>query len=271
MSYQATLCAHLGRYRANVLGIAERGTFRHDGIEREYDHILPLAQRHANLIGIARDQVIRYLADHPGIKLHKFFHHLNSSQAFAFNLLFPYFEGSDADAEILLKALRQVGPLRAWEPEAVPDPEEQTNVDVLWRTDRGRTLCEVKLSETSFGKAVGDERHMRKLTDTYGPTLRGKVADDLLEPKRFFENYQLLRNLWHVVECDADQLLLLLPRANVIAWREAQNFLRNLGPGMRTRVSALAIEDVIEVLKRETPEGSDLRAHANELGRKYVP
>jgi len=39
-------------------------------------------------------------------------------------------------------------------PEAVPVPDEETNIDVLWATTDGVwTFCEVKLSEADFGKA----------------------------------------------------------------------------------------------------------------------
>jgi hypothetical protein len=95
-----------------------------------------------------------FLAAHPG-KRHRYFHHLNSSQAFAFNLFFPYFSGEPEVASALLRALGQEATLAGWEPEAVPAPDEETNIEVFWTTADGvRTFCEVKLSEADFGKAA---------------------------------------------------------------------------------------------------------------------
>jgi hypothetical protein len=87
-----------------------------------------------------------YLEHHPEIELHQYFHHLNSSQAFALNLFFPYFEGPPGRSRILLRALGQEGTLqeRHWKLEDVPDKAEESNIDVTWMTaSMTRTLCEV--------------------------------------------------------------------------------------------------------------------------------
>jgi hypothetical protein len=54
----------------------------------------------------------KFLLDHPD-KCHQYLHHLNSSQAFAFNLFFPYFSGGPEAASALLRALGQEGVLEA--------------------------------------------------------------------------------------------------------------------------------------------------------------
>jgi hypothetical protein len=85
----------------------------------------------------------------------------------------------------------------------------------LWVTDTGTTtFCEVKLSEPDFGKATDDDRHRNKLAKIYRPGLERHVNATLLEEGAFFEAYQVLRNVWHMLRVEHSYLLFLLPRAN---------------------------------------------------------
>ena len=165
MSYQDDLKRHLADYKRLCLGISEPGMFRYRGRNVRRHHILPLANASRNLLEEAEPAASAFLAAHPH-KRHRYFHHLNSSQAFAFNLFFPYFCGEAESASALLRALGRPGVLSGWEPEAVPAPEEETNIDVFWSTTDGtRTFCEVKLSEADFGQADDDARHRAKLIE----------------------------------------------------------------------------------------------------------
>src|SRR6266536_2381149 len=158
-------------------------------------------------------QRVPSLAAHPH-KRHRYFHHLNSSQAFAF-MFFPYFSGGLEPVSALLRALGQGGILAEWEPEAVPVPDEETNIDVLWATTDGvRTFCELKLSEADFGKALDDDRHRAKLVDIYSEILAGHLEAARLERLAFFDAYQFNRNVWHMVRSDLSRLIFLLPRSN---------------------------------------------------------
>jgi hypothetical protein len=139
-----------------------------------------------------------------GTKLHRYFHHLNSSQAFALNLFFHYFEGGPESAAALLRALGRAGVLADWEPEAVPVPAEESNIDVLWTTADGvKTFCEVKLSEVGFGKGANDERHQKKLDQVYRERLAPHMEPDRLEISSFLKDYQFYRNVWHRLSNDA--------------------------------------------------------------------
>src|SRR5512142_482566 len=141
-NYPSDLQRHLANYKASRLGIEQPGTFRHGGKELQYGHILPAELRWLNILEQHRAEIKRYVDARPQIKLHKFFHHLNSSQAFALNAFFPFFEG--AAAAELLAALGIGGTAVDWEVEHVADPREGTNVDVTWISEDGsRTYCEV--------------------------------------------------------------------------------------------------------------------------------
>jgi hypothetical protein len=90
--YVQALQIHLGRYKAARLGITDAGIYRHQGRDLSYDHVLPVELRWLNLLETYRAEIRDYLKARPQLQLHKFFHHLNSSQAFALNLFFPFFD-----------------------------------------------------------------------------------------------------------------------------------------------------------------------------------
>lgn len=232
-AYQARLLTHLAAYKRDTLGVPEPGTFRYRNGDVLRDHILPTTQKWLNILEPRRRLVRDYLDAHPRVKLHHYFHHLTSSQAFAFNLFIPYFEGGSAPARALLSSLGQDSPLVSWQAESVPDKKENTNLDAEWRTADGqRTICEVKLSERDFGKATDDQAHRRKLQDLYEPRLRGHVAPELLAPSTFFEVYQILRNVWHLVQDERTRLVFLLPRGNAALWAQLHSTLQGVRPPM---------------------------------------
>lgn len=270
MSYQDDLKRHLSDYKRQRLGISEPGVFRYRGRDVLRDHILPLANASRNLLEEAEPAASAFLAAHPG-KRHRYFHHLNSSQAFAFNLFFPYFSGQVESASALLRALGQEGILAGWEPEAVPAPDEETNIDVFWTTtDGARTFCEVKLSEADFGKAADDARHRAKLIDIYSQLLATHLEPGRLEGLAFFDAYQFNRNVWHMVRADRSRLIFLLPRSNAALWTLVQELLSGVLPRTRERISAVAIEDVIASLSADDRCPKTLREYAEKLKQKYL-
>jgi len=271
VEYRARLLEHLIKYKHSVLGIREAGTFRYRGNNVPKDHVLPQAKKWANLLDLARPLVQAYLTAHTEVRPHRYFHHLNSSQAFAFNLFFPFFGGTSAASSALLRALGQALPLASWEPEAVPDKEEGTNVDVRWQlTDGTVVMCEVKLSEADFGKAVADEKHRGKLRDTYRPVLTGNVSAQMLEEPYVFRAYQILRNVWHMLLVPGSRLVFLLPRAHERLWEELLAALAELAPATRKRVAVVAIEEVLARLQADARCPGALRQYARLLEGKYV-
>jgi hypothetical protein len=169
-TYQQKLERHLSWYRRYRLGVAQPGTFKHRGCEKPYGHILPRELRWLNVPEAFRFEVRDYISRNRQIRLHKYFHHLNSSQAFAFNLFYPFSSCAKDTLAIGLGA----SSIAECTFEKVIDTEDGTSVDVFWTGKNGApTFCEVKLSETSFGKALNDARHRDKLTAVYRPRLIG--------------------------------------------------------------------------------------------------
>ncbi len=272
MAYQGDLLAHLADYKRSILAIRQPGLFRYRGTNVQRDHILPLTSADLNLFPLARDLAAALSSSNPDIVRHRYFHHLNSSQAFAFNLFLPFFSGSASASGALLRQLTQTAQLTSWELEAVPDPVEGTNLDAQWVTDDGTTtICEVKLSEAEFGKAADDARHRDKLARIYQPVLSGCVPPALLNAPMFFEVYQILRNVWHLARLQNGRLVFLLPRANTNLWATLTQVLGQVAPPTRSRIAIIAIEDVLQGLAADANCPSDMRIYAKGLSLKYVP
>src|SRR5690349_20074073 len=105
-TYQSRLRAHLGWYGKSRLGVLEAGVYR----GRHYAHILPYHSRFLNFPEAVRGELIKYLRKHESIRLHQYFHHLTSSQAFALNLYFPFLVGGKTSRLALGNSLRVDAP-----------------------------------------------------------------------------------------------------------------------------------------------------------------
>lgn len=272
MSYQDDLIAHLTSYKHLHLGSPPAGNYRHRGRDLRYEHVLPTPGSPLNFLEESRDEIASFMKANRRVKLHRYFHHLNSSQAFALNLFVPFFEGEPEASRALLAALGQKVDLVRWEPEAVPDLAEGSNLDVVWDTiDGARTICEIKLSERDFGKARHDERHLAKLRDIYLPRLSPHLSPELQTPTGFFRSYQVLRNVWHMVGAPNGQLIFLIPRGNTQLWPMLNATLSGVTAQARERIRCVAIEDVLDSLAANPTNPARLRAYADRLREKYVP
>jgi hypothetical protein len=267
-AYQKRLERHLAEYKKHRLGVRANGEFIHNGVAREYGHILPPEIKWLNIPEPFRREVYEYLRVNSHIRPHKYFHHLNSSQAFALALFYPYLTRAPG---VLAKAVGVAAPAD-WTFEAVPDASEGTNVDV-WLTARGvETFCEVKLSEREFGAAKSDAKHREKLATIYAPVLRGQVDDRLLEEPAFFKHHQILRNLWLAArrKHENDQVVFLMPRANAGLTAQLDTVLRQVGKPLRVRVRIVYVEALLERLAAER-SARGLGWYAQLLREKYVP
>ncbi|WFU55718.1 hypothetical protein QA639_40325 [Bradyrhizobium pachyrhizi] len=266
-SYQQLLQSHLADHAKNALEILEAGTYR----GKTYPHILPKGRQDLNLLEPPRAALQAYLKAHPRVKLHKYFHHLNSSQAFAFNLFFPFFSSGPAPARALSRALGVNQDVTSdWEFEHIADLDEGTNADVMWHTSEARVFCEVKLSETGFGTTKNDLKHQLKLQNIYRPRLTSIVSQDFLAETTFFRNYQLLRNISLLSSNEKDQLVFLLPLANRPLHEPLQIILSGVRPLFRRRITVAYIEECLNSLETNVHLPDELRSYASKLKDKYV-
>jgi hypothetical protein len=269
--YSDRLREHLARYKRERLGVTENGAYVNNGVS--YPHILPQDLYRLNIIETIRGEFWRY-AENTGLAnvRHKDFHHLNSSQAFAFNLLFPW---TAAGAPPVLPETLGCGPrpIRTWAFEFMPDQAERTTCDLYGEfADGARLLVEVKLTEEHFGSLEPKDSHRDKMRDTYAPRLAGKVQPDGLKEADFFLHYQLFRNVSHLVPDRGDVLVLLLPRANLLTWQQAVSFReRYLVERAREAVRLVAAEDLVAALASQGTAGRHrLHTHLDLFCEKYL-
>lgn len=265
--YRKRLERHLVEYKRQRLGVQASGEFVVDGRSYSKAHILPRELKWMNIPEPFRREIHEHVTQ-AAIQPHKYFHHLNSSQALAFALFWPY---ASRASRVLAAALGEKE-IRDLEFERVPDRTEGTNVDVSWIAAERRTYCEVKLSEREFGAAERDSRHQRKLEEIYRPALLGLVDDTLLEGADFFANYQILRNLWLAARpgCERDRVLFLLPEANVRPREQLVKTLERVRPPLAKRVRVVFIERLLERLAGSRGPES-LSWYAKMLIEKYLP
>ena len=87
MNFQKIVKENLCNYKHHKLQIKKPGIYNYRGDELKYDHILPKDLKHLNVIKHYRSDFFN--SDLSKISYHKYFHHLNSSQALCVNLFFP--------------------------------------------------------------------------------------------------------------------------------------------------------------------------------------
>jgi hypothetical protein len=114
-------------------------------------------------------------------------------------------------------------------------------------------------------------RHPAKLAEIYRPALAGRVADSCFEPKAFFRDYQLYRNVAQIRRDSSDRLLLLLPRARTRLWQHATEWCHAPSLGsMRECITVAALEDVITALAADVPGIEAASQAIDEVSRKYI-
>jgi len=269
-TYQKQLERHLADYKERRLGVRANGEFTFKGVTRKYAHILPRELKWLNVPEPFRREIIDYVVHRGSIQPHKYFHHLNSSQALAFALFYPYVTGAPR-ALARAVGMKEVVPLDPMF-ELVPDCEEGTNVDVGWTCEGGAVYCEVKLSEREFGAATADARHRRKLAEIYEPVLRGQIDDTLLVESRFFADYQILRNLWLAARPgrERDHVVFLMPKASAPLVGQLETVLGQVRAPLAKRVRVVYLESLLSELG-EDESWDGLGWYARMLIEKYVP
>jgi Restriction Endonuclease associating with ARP len=262
---------HLAAYKKHVLGTDQSGAWGGRPNGKTYPHILAADEFRLNIVDSARGEFWNYVESVEEtavrLKLHRDFRHLNSSQALAFNLFFPFLSGSGTDRNSLLLALGLTEePIRDWQFEKVIDPKEKTNFDVWFQLSSLKQVgIEVKLTERHFGAAVPNPHRLDKLENLYRPRLDSKIPSSELEPNQFFARYQILRNISYAGP--GCTVLFVVPRANE-GLRDGVAYIESLFL-QSTAVRCLALEDVLESL-RSSVRSPALRHHLERVAEKYL-
>src|SRR5437588_4433441 len=271
MGFREQALRHLANYKEKILMLREDGVFVHSGREYCKPHILPIDKLRENLLEAYRDHF--FSSEHGSVKLHKYFHHLNSSQALCINLFYPLVE--EKKLGVLFKYLDI--PV---DDSLVPHFESESSLEVAQRRTsfdfhvrsglRTDVYVEVKYSEDGFGGASKDAEHKGKFQETYAPLLRNSefLMPACADEAFFIENYQVLRNLVHITE--KSTVVFLYPGANKAIARQAvhsrEAFLTERG---RDRLRLVLLEDLVEYLESNALP-PPLAAYYSAFKAKYL-
>lgn len=147
MSFDHRVRKYLGVYPSGATG---QGIWKKHGIP--YPHILPESERALNILEPYRDVFWAWVPSQRRVKLHRDFHHLNSSQALCFNLFAPFILENRVD---ILCGMLNVSSLKSdsnhFRFEAVFDTEEGTNFDFFLQPNR-KLVC-ISRSNTLKGSS----------------------------------------------------------------------------------------------------------------------
>ena len=270
--YQARLTERLAQYKSQHLPRVDDGAWHHRGTAHSYQHILPKDNHRLNILSGIRDPFwLWFESVRPSVSLHQFFHHLNSSQAMAFNLFFPFLTDGTVDKR-LLKALG-ISDTADYSGcfENVVHPEENTNFDFYMESSEGRRIFfELKLSEEGFGSCADDERHQRKLREQYEPHLRRHVDEKWLEPKTFFANYQVMRNLSYLGRYPDSGVVFIFPKANE-RLRESEQTIKHVASNsLAPRVAIFYLENLVARILEAVADDEPLHLHYLAFRDKYI-
>ena len=270
MKYAECLKSHLSGYKRYRLGVDEDGIYKKNG--QAYGHILPVDLKKLNILEGIRAEFWRDLEEGKlgSVKLHTDFHHLNSSQAMAFNLFYPFMRETGG-LQLILNAF---GVARDDSGKAIfeyePNPIEKTNFDFAIKYDDGSCVtCEVKLTESGFGTVTGEQNHQDKFRAHYEVDAARVLVPDKAEMMEFFKDYQLYRNVMHLSKNPRNYSVFLHPEANE-SFKETEAKLDDaLRPEYRSRAKVVHLEDLIPDLA-ETAKSGVLEQHLTGFSEKYV-
>ena len=272
--FHSRLSEHFRAYKARHLPDVPDGVLHHNGVPLEYPHILPKERFDLNILPSIRAPFWRWFeSQHGNIKLHHFFHHLNSSQALCFNLLFPFLadDGKTVDVRLLRALAIDSKSAFSGQFETVLGKDENTNFDFYLEAESGRKVfCELNFSETEFGSCEDDERHRVELELHYRPYLQGHIDAHWFDGKTFFENYQILRSVSYLARDPDSTLFFIFPEANESLRRSEETIAKVAADALGRRVMILHLEVLLERVRALIGDEPALLDHFDQFTEKYV-
>jgi hypothetical protein len=236
---------------------------------KPYSHILPEENKSDNLLPTYKNEFIDYL-DKNDIKLHSDFHHLNSSQAMCFNFFFPLYREQKLEYVTDLLGLRNDTVnynTVCFEKDGleVEYDRRPTSFDFYFETKSGKKIYfEIKYTEYGFGKG---KINLKKYEEVYSKYLR-PLNSKYRNPQKFFDNYQILRNLIHISKNSF--VVFVYPKGNNLISSEAiQVKTEYLTQSIHSHYYAITWEKLLENVPISTIN-SKLRTQLIDFKQKYL-
>ena len=260
MSYATNRRKHLEKYADDTLPVG--GKWQGKG---EHPHILQFeesendTQRRKNkydvvckynlLEGVGRDLFL--------IKtMHRFAHHLNSSQVLCYNFFRPLVKLEEGykyatPTEDLVSLLNSWGITITKEAHCYFEYNDKkgdgTQFDFYIKDSAVEVFFEIKYTEYGFGKADDDKKHREKFEGIYKTLLKEQKCLKQIPGKceDFVGDYQLYRNSIRLTSKN-QFLVLLYPAKNSRAESEADLFIKkNINDDYKDNIKCIHWEDIV--------------------------
>ena len=253
---------------------------------RNRPHILCEDYKHKNLIGNYGEKFWQEEKDK--IKLHRYFHHLNSSQAMCINFFYPLIQKKKLD--VILQKLGldseevsydSVGFEKESEKDDkkaisknIPELKQKqvipTSFDFYLETKSGKKLYfEIKYTESEFGGAQKEkdskeyeQKYKLKYERIYKKAANGKIASTFNNKDFFLDNYQIMRNLIHV--SNDSFVVFVIPKGNVKVYEKAKKAKDYVDEKYKKNVMVLTWNELSKIDFEE-----DLKEYYQEFWDKY--
>ena len=261
---------NLVKYKLGVLKISQDGVFMFKKEKIKLGHILPDKDKKLNIISTYRDYF--YNSELAKIKFHRFFHHLNSSQAMCINFFYPLIKEEKLNLileKIGLKNEKINYKKVIFEKESnIENDGRRTSFDFYIETINGKKLFfEIKYTENEFAKAKCDEEHKNKYINSYKNKTE-VLKKEYRNSDDFLKNYQLMRNIINVTE--NNYVIFIFPDKNLKIKRQAEgskDFVVNI---YKENIINLTWEDLFEFVYNNISNNNTLKTHFNEFKKKYL-
>ena len=276
MNYQEKVKLHLGEsYKNKYLNEDKKGVWKRKGKEYFFSHILPKDSWKLNLLPLYREYLLDYI-DKNKIKLHLYFHHLNSSQAMCLNFFYPLIKEMELD--VVLKAIGIENDSIDYKSccfEKKSEVEKRmqkkyrpTCFDFYIETKKGKKIYfEIKYTEQNFGKAKPDDIHKGKFDDVYKKNLNS-IDEKYQDRCKFLENYQILRNV--ICVSKDSYVVFLYPNNNTTIERQANHAKSDIvKEHLKNNVINLTWEKLLCVTE-ENIKNENVEKQIDDFREKYI-
>lgn len=277
-NFKKEVLKHLATYKSSTLGIVENGVFNYRGNITPEEHILPIHQGEKKVEPVKKYNVLKCLKDKKFLieekDLHRFAHHLNSSQLMCYNFFRPYIEiegnktrPNDALINLLSKyiAINQCDDAECQFEYVQGDEykEEGTNFDFYLRSGKTEVFFEIKYTEEGFGKCENDENHKAKFKNVYQGLIGNcnAIKKPIQFDDEFRKNYQLFRNAIRAIDKNK-YVIFIYDDNNIYCKKQLEDFINNyISEDYQANIKGITWQDLVNKIETD---------HIREFKEKYL-
>lgn len=277
-NFKDSVLCHLSTYKKDKLAIQECGIYRYNGENIPEEHILPIPKGESKEKVVKEYNVLSCLKDKEFLieqkDLHRFAHHLNSSQLMCYNFFRPYIEieenktrPNDALINMLSKyiAINQCDDAECHF-EFVQGGEyegEDTNFDFYLRSGKTEVFFEIKYTEEGFGKCENDENHKAKFKNVYQGLIGNcnAIKKPILFDDEFRKNYQLFRNAIRAIDKNK-YVIFIYDDNNIYCKKQLNEFINKfISEDYQANVKGITWQELVNKIETD---------HIREFKKKYM-